>query len=401
MQNLDEKEWKRISINSVFVIGHGFYNKKPPMSSEGEVPFIGASGINNGVTGFCTMQAIEDNSKVGYGPNEPIKRKLFNKGSICVVNNGSAIGYSYYQPKQFTCTHDVNPLTLRDHEMNEDEALFLAQMIRQQGDCFIYARKWRPSRMVSSQFLLPVDDKGNPDYAYMAEYVQQKRAAMLDKYHKYVEARIAELGELVEIPMLDEKEWDEFFIGDLFEVSRPKSRNKDDYDFGNTPFVASGALNNGVMKCCDAKQDEQLDAGNCITVSPVARTVRQTCSKYTYGHMGNKDSIKRERIMLPIDDSGKPDYEYMEQYAKNMMLRKYKQYLEFVNRQNVTEVDYMPRQKKDAKILNIKLAKEISDQLEQFCEESGISKTVATEKILSKYFEEYFSRPEEERTLFK
>lgn len=61
----------------------------------------------------------------------------------------------------------------------------------------------------------------------------------------------------------------------------------------------------------------------------------------------------------------------------------------------------MPRQKKDAKILNIKLAKKISDQLEQFCEESGISKTVATEKILSKYFEEYFSRPEEERTLFK
>lgn len=61
----------------------------------------------------------------------------------------------------------------------------------------------------------------------------------------------------------------------------------------------------------------------------------------------------------------------------------------------------MPRQKKDAKILNIKLAREVSNQLEQFCEESGISKTVATEKILSKYFEEYFSRLEEERTLFK
>mgnify|MGYP000658082751 CR=1 FL=1 len=61
----------------------------------------------------------------------------------------------------------------------------------------------------------------------------------------------------------------------------------------------------------------------------------------------------------------------------------------------------MPRQKKDAKILNIKLDRKIHEQLEQFCEESGMTKTIATEKILSKYFEEYFSRPEEERTLFK
>ena len=61
----------------------------------------------------------------------------------------------------------------------------------------------------------------------------------------------------------------------------------------------------------------------------------------------------------------------------------------------------MPRQKKDAKILNIKLERKISDQLEQFCEESGVSKTIATEKILSQYFDEYFSRPEEERKLFK
>ena len=34
--------------------------------------------------------------------------------------------------------------------------------------------------------------------------------------------------------------------------------------------------------------------------------------------------------MLPVTDSGKPDYEYMEQYAKNMTLRKYHQYLAFL-----------------------------------------------------------------------
>lgn len=66
----------------------------------------------------------------------------------------------------------------------------------------------------------------------------------------------------------------------------------------------------------------------------ISRAIYQTCSKYTYGHMGNKDSIKRERILLPVDDSGEPDYAYMEQYAMNMMLAKYEQYLAFLNRKS-------------------------------------------------------------------
>ena len=35
--------------------------------------------------------------------------------------------------------------------------------------------------------------------------------------------------------------------------------------------------------------------------------------------------------MLPINDLGEPDFEYMEQYSKNMMLRKYQQYLAFLD----------------------------------------------------------------------
>lgn len=190
---------------------------------------------------------------------------------------------------------------------------------------------------------------------------------MLMRYKNYVAGQLSQL-EYKDIPALDEKEWKEFRIGELFEVSRPKARNKDDYDMGDVPFVASGAMNNGVMKCCKMREGEQLDAGNCITVSPVdgssfyqpmdflgrggagssilmlrnnglnlfrgefmARMIQQTCSKYNYGHMGNKDSIKRECVMLPVDNDGKPDYAYMEQYVKNMMLRKYEQYLAFLS----------------------------------------------------------------------
>lgn len=357
MQSLDEKEWKHFRMPEIFGLIQRGKRLKNADHVPGIVPYVSSTANNNGVDDY--IEATPGTRAFG--------------DCISLANSGS-VGTAFYEPFEYVASDHVT--ALKTEGMSKYVYLFLITTIEKQGSNFNFNREINDARIKNMQIMLPVDDAGEPDYAYMAEYVQQKRAAMLDKYHKYVEARIAELGELIEIPMLDEKEWDEFFIGDLFEVSRPKSRNKDDYDFGNTPFVASGALNNGVMKCCDAKQDEQLDAGNCITVSPVdgstfyqpmdflgrggagssilmlrsdwlnlylgqfiARTVRQTCSKYTYGHMGNKDSIKRERIMLPIDDSGKPDYEYMEQYAKNMMLRKYQQYLEFINRQNVTEVE--------------------------------------------------------------
>ena len=61
----------------------------------------------------------------------------------------------------------------------------------------------------------------------------------------------------------------------------------------------------------------------------------------------------------------------------------------------------MSRAKKDAKILNIKLDREIHEMLEKFCEESGMNKTIATEKILSRYLGEYFRKPKDERTIIK
>lgn len=61
----------------------------------------------------------------------------------------------------------------------------------------------------------------------------------------------------------------------------------------------------------------------------------------------------------------------------------------------------MPRSKKDAKIFNMKMATPVFEKLEQFCDETGMTKTMATEKILNQYFDEYFAKPESKRKLFK
>lgn len=179
---LDEKEWKQFGFAEVFDIKKGFYNKKPESDGTGTIPFLGATDSNNGVTRFLTLKEIKHGTKTGDLHNSPLEKKLFPGHAIAVTNNGS-VGHAFYQATEFTCSHDINPLYLRDHEMSREEAAFLVKAIEQQGILFQYARKWRPIRMVKSKILLPVDDTGKPDYKYMEQYAKNM---MLRKYEQYL-----------------------------------------------------------------------------------------------------------------------------------------------------------------------------------------------------------------------
>ena len=156
---------------------------------------------------------------------------------------------------------------------------------------------------------------------------------------------------------IDTKQWKEFVIKDLFTVKRPSARSQANYEDGNVPFVASGNFNNGVLKYLQPKENEILDSGNCITVSPIdgssfyqeddflgrggagssiillynpnlnlyngyfiATVIRTVCRKYAYSDMANKDTIGAEKIKLPVDKTGNPDFSYMESYMKNLEL---------------------------------------------------------------------------------
>ncbi|MDE7228604.1 MAG: hypothetical protein K2N31_09830 [Treponemataceae bacterium] len=51
----------------------------------------------------------------------------------------------------------------------------------------------------------------------------------------------------------------------------------------------------------------------------------------------------------------------------------------------------MARPRKDYKILSCRIERSIYEQLDKFCERSGQAKTVAVERILGSYFQDYFS----------
>lgn len=173
---LDTTAWKPFRYGDIFEIKKGYYNKKPPTTVDGHgIPFIGATDSANGVTSYITMDALKAYSRNGQiVAGESLDRKLFPGKCITVTNNGS-VGEAFYQSQQFTCSHDVNPLYLKDKQVELSPALglFLATIIRAEKYRWGYGRKWRPIRMPDSIIRLPATAAGKPDWKTMENWLNQ------------------------------------------------------------------------------------------------------------------------------------------------------------------------------------------------------------------------------------
>lgn len=345
MQSLDEKTWGVFQLEDEFECAKGIYLPTGDVT-DGDDPFITAKAGNNGLTRFIGNGTLFDGNRITI---EKIRLS------------------AYYQSAPFYCSHDVSVISNINLDANNSQ--FIAEMIMRNGSKYSYGRQAQLNVVKRERIMLPVTDSGEPDYEYMAEYAQQKRNAMLAKYCAYVEGRIAELGEVAEIPALDEKEWREFPLDDIFTVSagkRLETRNKVP---GARPFIGATDNNNGVTGFVgndNSSRDGNVLGVNyngapciafyhpyeCIFTDDVKRLhlrhrsdnkfvllffvsiFAKQRSKYSYGYKFKEQRMLRQKLMLPVTDSGEPDYEYMEQYAKNMMLCKYQQYLTFLQQRS-------------------------------------------------------------------
>lgn len=154
---LHDREWKLFKYSDVFTLKKGFYNKKPDEDSTGNVIFIGASRNNNGITSKHQKDDID---------------KIYNGNCITIANDGNSVTSAFYQQTEFTCSHSVNILTLKDYKLNVYIAMFLNTIIKQERYRFNYGRKWRIERMKESMIKLPVNQQGTPDWQFMEEYIK-------------------------------------------------------------------------------------------------------------------------------------------------------------------------------------------------------------------------------------
>lgn len=374
---LNVQDWKEFRLNKVFSLKGGFYNKKPEHSVVGTIPFLASTENNNGVTEYYSLNDIISWDKVGE-PDNTLENKLFSGNSIAVTVNGSVCN-AFYQKTQFTCSHDITQLCLRQHTMNEYIGQFLCVVIMMDKYRWNYGRKPHDVKKFGMSIIrLPIihnpnetpfidesrtfSDEGYiPDWQFMEDYIKSL-------HHKPITTKVKS-GLVKE---LDVYNWEEFNVSDLFDrIYKAKAHTKEEVvevDKG-IHLVSRTDCNNGVDITVDKDtRYEGLEEANCITIGDTTATVfyqnerfiagdhmvvlranwlnlkrglffrtlfAQEGIRYCYGRAYRMDLIKSTLLKLPIQrdndgtpviddnrtysDSGYiPDWQYMEDYINSL-----------------------------------------------------------------------------------
>ncbi len=121
----------------------------------GDVPFIGATEFDNGITAFA------GNYNTSLDKN------------ILGINYNGSVGYGFYHPYTCLFSDDVKRLELKDKShANAWVYLFLKTAILQQKQKYQYGYKFNAQRMNKQKILLPITPNHKPDWAYMEHSIK-------------------------------------------------------------------------------------------------------------------------------------------------------------------------------------------------------------------------------------
>ncbi|MGV0340709.1 restriction endonuclease subunit S [Corynebacterium mastitidis] len=153
MNAIDTSTWGEFHIGELFHIIKGTRLKSTDRIA-GEIPYVGASQFNNGVTHFIAND------------------EHLHPGNVLTVCYNGPVGTTFYQPNAFWATDDVNILYPRE-KVSKEALLFATPIIQKKGTEYAYTNKWKLDDMKCANIRLPAAKSGKPDWEYM-KYRMQK-----------------------------------------------------------------------------------------------------------------------------------------------------------------------------------------------------------------------------------
>ncbi len=256
----------------------------------------------------------------------------------------------------------IHAIKILNAELNKYLAKFIILCLKRTVSIFSYGDQLSSSDLPKKKILLPITPAGQPDYAFMEEFMRNKEEEKQKKFQHYIKKRIEEVKNFKEVEPLWQKEWGEFFLKNVFsDIRRGKRLKKDDHIKGKMPYVSSSSLNNGIDGFVGNKKKIRIFE-NCLSIANsgsvgatfyqsfpfvasdhithlkndnfnefiylfVATITSRLSEKYSFNREINNPRIKREKILLPIKNAKEPDYEYMENYMKKLEYKKLSNYL--------------------------------------------------------------------------
>lgn len=354
--NLCGKKWKEFFIagdEGIFDISStasGIDKNKLNME-EGTIPYLTRSNELNGMNLFVTD---EQDSKWGI-----------DEGNVITI--GLDTQTVFYQPHKFYTGQNIQ--VLRYEKINKSVAMFIICMLKVQMEKFNWGGNGATlGRLCRIKMMLPVDESGDPDWNYMEQYIKKIEKEKKEKYLAYCKKQLASLGDIIPLKSFSEIEWKPYRINKIASVDS----GKDIYDAervdGDLPYITAGVQNNGIGYFVG--NINNTITKNAISVSRNGAGVGSSfyheypalysndCRKvvlndysenkfvslfitnqimiqrknYNYSRKMGTERLKKQKIMLPAIDEENPDYEYMEQYIKNIMIKKYKDYIAYAEK---------------------------------------------------------------------
>jgi hypothetical protein len=177
-KKVDTREWGEFHLYDIFSIsmGNKFDRSKMCEVDEG-INFVGRSALTNGVA--CAVTSVEDKKGNTVQP--------YPAGDITIALGGS-IGAAFVQDKEFYTSQNVCVLHTDNPSITERVKWFVAASIT--ASCGNYeAFTDELNRHIRTDFIirLPMDKTGQPDWAYMEEYmrkVEEKAKNVLNHFEK-------------------------------------------------------------------------------------------------------------------------------------------------------------------------------------------------------------------------
>jgi hypothetical protein len=339
MAKIDTSGWQKFIIGDLFekldtsFLGKGV-KKRAVQDHPDEiycVPLTYAKRYNNGIMYW---------GKVGDFKT--------HKNALSVIYNGAvSAGRVYAQSEETGVLAESYMIKLKDKDVSFNTYLFLQRVI----EICIYSRfsysdlaVW-PS-VQKEAIWLPVDTFGEPDWPYMDEYMTGIMGLAQEISDKLAEEEFAKVK-------VDINGWREFKMGELFNIVKGKRLTKANMVEGETNFIGSSAVNNGITArignteyvhaggvltvCYNGSvgetffQDEEFWASDDVNILDpkkdvsrnamlfVGAVIRHAGQSYSWANKWTRDVMLTTPITLPATESGDPDWEYMDSYMSKIM----------------------------------------------------------------------------------